>query len=450
MPVSAIEQELLDFGFDGSNVRLKVIAEFLQSQDFDTVASLARAPPLAALPGAILLQLSELEFLTKVSASATRKWEVSLTARPTSECASFTLLPDDGNAFKRVANAMQQSQALAVSNVGVGPRQALKRLKAALPDNSSKCEWLQQARLNAILGGSAKSRASFVSGLRNYLEFASAVLNVAGNELPPLLDHLLAWSILFRSAETFSNYLGYVRLACDVVDVSGDVFAHPALRRAKRSIKKRCDFQSRERLFLRLTVVRDMVISVLAHPERVDLVMLFLFSYIFLLRLPSEALPTRLAGSGNDDGSQSVVQVTSDAIVLRLASRKNKPHGSVLRRRCWCKDCASTCPVHVLGPYLSKFRPGQQPFADFTAATALSLLRELLVILEVPNAHLYRTHDLRRGHARDLQARGASLAEILRAGDWRSASFLKYLDLMQLEEDAVLEAHVCESSSGDE
>ena len=39
-----------------------------------------------------------------------------------------------------------------------------------------------------------------------------------------------------------------------------------------------------------------------------------------------------------------------------------------------------------------------------------------------------RTHDWRRGHARDLQRGGARLWEILQAGDWKSPAFLSYLD----------------------
>ena len=86
-------------------------------------------------------------------------------------------------------------------------------------------------------------------------------------------------------------------------------------------------------------------------------------------------------------------------------------------------------------------------FEDFTAYNSLAALREFLALIHVPNATMFRTHDLRRGHARDMQARGATLSEILRAGDWRSAAFLSYLDRAQLEEDAVLEAHMCYSLS---
>jgi len=34
---------------------------------------------------------------------------------------------------------------------------------------------------------------------------------------PPTMDELLAWSVLFRSAGTFANYLSYVRTACTIV-----------------------------------------------------------------------------------------------------------------------------------------------------------------------------------------------------------------------------------------
>ena len=71
----------------------------------------------------------------------------------------------------------------------------------------------------------------------------------------------------------------------------------------------------------------------------------------------------------------------------------------------------------------------------------------MLTLARVPRAETARTHDLRRGHARDLQRAGRTLAEILRAGEWRSCAFLAYLGNDELERDAVIEAHVLESDS---
>ena len=92
---------------------------------------------------------------------------------------------------------------------------------------------------------------------------------------------------------------------------------------------------------------------------------------------------------------------------------------------------------------------GDAPFAGINAGSALAMLRSLLGWLDVPDAGAYRTHDLRRGHAKDLQVSGAGLAEILAAGQWRSPAFLQYLDIEKLELDAVVEAHVDESGDED-
>ena len=76
--------------------------------------------------------------------------------------------------------------------------------------------------------------------------------------------------------------------------------------------------------------------------------------------------------------------------------------------------------------------------------------KQIEVGAKADNAEAYRIHDLRRGHARDLQQYGASLHEILEAGEWRSPAFLKYLDVSSLERDSVLEAHLNESSDDEE
>ena len=66
------------------------------------------------------------------------------------------------------------------------------------------------------------------------------------------------------------------------------------------------------------------------------------------------------------------------------------------------------------------------------------------------DAGKHRTHDLRRGHCKDLQQKGASLYEILQAGEWKSPAFLSYMDMAELDRDVVAEAMRDESSSEDE
>ena len=58
---------------------------------------------------------------------------------------------------------------------------------------------------------------------------------------------------------------------------------------------------------------------------------------------------------------------------------------------------------------------------------------------ERDSAH-FCTKSFRRGHAETLRRSGGRLTEILRAGCWRSGAFLDYLDRVELEGDAMLEA----------
>ena len=191
--------------------------------------------------------------------------------------------------------------------------------------------------------------------------------------------------------------------------------------------------------------------------------LLFLISYIFLLRLPSEALPIVLGSKDKQSDSQAVLYKDDGKLFLKLRCRKNRPEGSLLVRECWCKFCRFTCPVHVVGRLVDKLPVGRALFSSISRANALETLRFMLEQVGTPNATKYRTQDLRRGHALDLQMSGAStifvmhtpleitclvcwpgapLAKILLAGEWKPPAFLTYLDCDFLEREAVLQVQI--------
>ena len=195
----------------------------------------------------------------------------------------------------------------------------------------------------------------------------------------------------------------------------------------------------RDRFFIQeLLVVKIMRAATLSGEE--TFAMAILCTYIFLLRLPSECLPIAVHCSGRPDGCPAALTCKDNTLTLDLKRRKNRPGGSRLTRLCWCRDSPETCLVHVLGAFVSKFEDGERPFGQWTASKVLERLRGLLADLGIENARLYRTHDIRRGHARDLQQRGASLKEILSAGEWQSPAFFAYLELEELERDTVVKA----------
>ena len=105
--------------------------------------------------------------------------------------------------------------------------------------------------------------------------------------------------------------------------------------------------------------------------------MLFLVTYVFLLRLPSEALPIEV-GRVPGKQQQAVLEMDEGKLILTLMRRKNRPAGSKLERTCWCKESCRTCPVHVLGPAVRGIQPGTALFGGFAAAGANSALKDML------------------------------------------------------------------------
>ena len=341
---------------------------------------------------------------------------------------------------------------VSVGNARAGPMRAIDTVACSIVSESERLRWIEDARVEAIIGSCRLSVKSVVSGIRCFFAFADRVLKKVGPKLPPKVDELLAWSATFRCDRTYRNYVNYLRVGCLLESVSVEVFLDPAIARAKRAIAKKRAFVPRKRLFIRHEHICSMLEACYLEEGVAErFAMLYLTAYIFLLRVPSEGLPITRGINGVTGDGQAVVFRDGDTVCLKLRSRKNRPCGSVLKRGCWCTSHTTLlCPVHTLWPYLEGFGVGQRVFQDISASNALSTLRAYLARIGVPDARLYRTHDIRRGHADDMRARGSTLAEILRAGEWRSPAFLSYLDLDELEAGAVVEAHVDESSSEDE
>ena len=76
--------------------------------------------------------------------------------------------------------------------------------------------WVQQAVSNVVVQSSPSAVGPARTALRWYAEFADEVLDAKGVHLPPSPQGLAAWSLLFRRAETYANYIAYLRLGCEI------------------------------------------------------------------------------------------------------------------------------------------------------------------------------------------------------------------------------------------
>ena len=180
----------------------------------------------------------------------------------------------------------------------------------------------------------------------------------------------------------------------------------------------------RPRMFIQRPLVTSLVLAVSRGLEEESLAMLWLTSYLFMLRVPSEALS--LARGGNygfiPRENESVLYIESEnTVCIQLQSRKNQQRGAIIRRSCSCSGGRDLlCPVHMLwNEFFAELVPGERPWEHLAPGVVRSRLRQTLHRLsvdlgslciligyyiqssvQVPNSAAYGTHDLRRRHAK--------------------------------------------------
>ena len=340
--------------------------------------------------------------------------------------------------------ALSRAPLKLVDVTGRGPCAGLAKLKCELPnDPKERAEWWRQAEISAILGSCPKSQAGVVSGAKSWEAFAAVHGNGGKGPWPPTVAALVAWSLTFRCAGTYQNYLGFVRTVCLAKGLEMPEDKQQLVKRAGRALAKRNMFIQRKKMHIQKSMLRNMLLAVDLGAETRSFAMLWLTAYIFLLRLPSEALPMEKGDGYASVDTKSVLHLKDEnTVCLTLASRKNRQQCTIIERTCTCEKLPTLCPVHTLWhEFFAEFAVGTKPWGDLSAAAVRKHLRDTLKKLRVPEPESYGTHDFRRGHAKDLQQSGVELVQILAARDWRSPRPMKsaYLDMGCLEKDVVLE-----------
>ena len=146
------------------------------------------------------------------------------------------------------------------------------------------------------------------------------------------------------------------------------------------------------------------------------------------------------------------LEIGTQKLHMTVDRRKNRKVRHTLTRSCTCKSKRKKgevllgeklCAVHALHKYLQS-----DPFhvlaaqsgsvdlrlmCDIDQATVNKLLKEVAAKVGDVHAAVAASHGLRRGHACDLALAGATLAEILEKGDWRSLAFKAYLESIKDE-----------------
>ena len=169
----------------------------------------------------------------------------------------------------------------------------------------------------------------------------------------------------------------------------------------------------------------------------------YVLASVFMFRVQDELLPLCSSNLSGHSSMETVWRKGELCLAISLRSRKNRPEGVTMIRRCMCTklERATLCPVHAFVEWqrcTGRVDGRMFPGIDYVRFTRV--MRAHLVAVIGTEGGEYTSHGFRRGTAQAMLTSGSNLAEILSAGDWRSPAFLAYLEQADVEEEAVLDA----------
>ncbi len=285
------------------------------------------------------------------------------------------------------------------------------------------------------------------SGLAAWSAFHAELLGGRFPQFPVSVDHICSFASIFSNADTLKAYIGHVRLASRLLRCP--FASHATIDGLMRGVKKVTVHQPKEALVLK--DVRRLVDHLLSegHAEEARLCII---ARCWLFRVTNELIPLQIDGRSNlapsDSRWHSQLVFGASSITVSLRTRKNAPDGAVMTRTCLCKDrprlMCGVCALRAQAESHTRSRLGETArLFRASSASALAIIRSSCLALGLPRVGW---HSFRRGAARDMLNAGCSLAQILEAGGWRSAAFLRYLSRRDIDARVALE--LAEVASG--
>ena len=246
---------------------------------------------------------------------------------------------------------------------------------------------------------------------------------------PVTVEALEAYSAYFLNSDTFSAYLSHLRFGARMMKDDSLVPPAKALAGLLRGLKKATVHRPKPTLTTSETEALITSLTQSDDPRCLEVARLVAVGRSFLGRMQNEIFPLQASGKAGVYRTgewHSQVDLTPASATIVLRSRKNAPEGASIERTCRCKPhrrsiLSGVCSLRA--QILSDpRRPWNGRVFTLEPAVALRLLHEHCRALGLP---LITWHALRRSGARDLLASGSTLAQVLFAGGWRSAAFLR-------------------------
>ena len=318
-----------------------------------------------------------------------------------------------------------------------------------------------------------KSIKTYVSEIKTWIKYCQFLGFTSCIE--PSVPQLRAFLGLFSNPFSGEKYLQAVRWAHVRLCLDTSAFDHESIKQIKKGGKK--DFRAQFGVAFKPAITflhLDALVNAAVQQGETEQAALYALAMNFLFRVPSELLP--LCMDNLQEHSRVTFTVGPDGkAILRidLKTRKNCPDGSSLERKCACRyvrkdgtDCEgesrSSLDMRLDGERERRVFSLQRSFRCAPCALIAhikkkkmqnikgrlfntskdqfqTLLRRHAHTSMVPHADALTSKVFRRGGARELLRHGGNLRDVLAAGQWRSAGFLQYILLEEVEEAALFE-----------
>ena len=317
------------------------------------------------------------------------------------------------------------------------PRQHCATIATATPSAQALLDERAQRNMLATIQASI---STYSSGLKCWAAFHDSLGR--RQHFPATETMALQFGAIFRNGATYEKYLHHVAWAHRFLRLPTDWFT-PSVKQAIRGAKRTPGI-IKEKIAIRSKEVQR-VIKESVKQGQLEMAALVSIARLFLFRSPSEGIPLEW------QGEHSWIDVSPQQASITLARRKNSRVPVTLTRKCCCEvSGVDLCAVHWL-LRLREMYPGHDGrLFDFSIHAFTKHLRECVARLSLPSLTGVSSHAFRRGMAQDILALGGSLAILLRAGDWSSSAYLRYVKTAQPEDAAIAQAVIHVSDSEDE
>jgi hypothetical protein len=315
------------------------------------------------------------------------------------------------------------------------PNEAITELANSVPPGQVGALMDAACRI-AVLDAAPYSDATKVSALRSWTRFNADVLRKLGGTLPPNAQELATWALTFQNGGTFQNYLGAVKSECIALGLSVVAWSHPLVGRSIAAVKKR-EIKEAGTPAIPIEQLLDLV-RVAQYEGNWYSGPLYVLSYWFLLRVPSEGLPLVMSKSSGDPPQHSKqIRFKGNEVTLAFGRRKNLENPSYWTRSCKCSVSAEICPVHVLAAFTAKMAEGTALFPRLTKDAFNTTLRRRAFAIQMAEAGKVSSKAFRRGHSRDLHAVDCPSTRLMRYAGWNGRATFNYVPLQAVVERAI-------------